>query len=278
MASPTVPRRDIFARSADHARDWWPYVVNAVGFAGLGLTGAADRQGHIVIPFAGWTLDKAPVAWVSAILAAIGFIGTISRGRKLTAVQRDLTRAEGQAATTERTVEALIRTELGLLSDSLKHFSTERVSLFLPVPDGFRLVARWSRAPGLLGTTRTIYPPNEGCLSSAWAAGSAAVTDLPDPLSDIEGWLAAQRQWGLSDETALSMTMRSRTYAAFRIEAAQPGKEALGVIVFESQLVPGGSAAKLRESELRTAIQGGEAHRLRVYLEQMAQLLAPNRR
>jgi hypothetical protein len=274
MADSPAPRNDVFTWLGDRARDWWPYVLNTLAIVGFGIQGAADMNGHIAIPIVGWTWAKTAVIWVSAIFAVLGSLGILRRRQQLTAVRESLARAEGRAGATERALKGLIQTELGILCKTLDHYSSERVTLFVHRDGGFKLVGRLSRNPALNIASRGVYPENEGCVGTAWETGSTFVTDLPDPQADYAGWAAAQTDLGVPAARVPLLTMRSRMYAAFRIEAAGPGQMPLGVIIFESQLLPGSSAARLHEPDLDSAIKGAEGHRLCFYLTEMAEFAA----
>jgi hypothetical protein len=92
---------------------------------------------------------------------------------------------------------------------------------------------------------RPRYRESEGVLGAAWNRGEAEELDLPAPGTGLEptkGWLTRQQKMGVRDEDARSMTMKSRSYAAIRINYE---RRLIGVIVVESESPRGVSLATL---------------------------------
>jgi hypothetical protein len=255
-------------------QEWWPYTCNVLGACGLGLLGAANDKGRIVLPITSWSLSKDLVGWGGALLLAIGMVGLYRRGRQLGDLKRRVAQAEQRSGISERVVRALSRVELNILSDSLGHQSSERVSLFVPAPGGFVLVARWTKDPTLAEGSQTIYAEGQGCLWKAWQDGYAEEVNLPDPRNDLKGWVDEQvARWNVPRDRAEAMTMRSRTYVAIRIEDRSTGRLPAGVVIFESRLTPNeATRARLKPDDIKQAVLREEP-RLRVLLEEMARLV-----
>lgn len=256
-------------------QDWWPLVADGVGVIGLGLaSAAANSSGDVVFPLTGWSFPHVPFAWISAIVAVIGLLGTYRNERQRRILREDFERAGKRAGASERVVDALISLELETLERSLKHHSTERVSLFVHIQDRFFLAGRWSMNPTLRVSSREFYPENEGCLWEAWQNRTAYIDNLPDPRTNLEEWIAHQvNTWHVPEPTVRGIKMRSRTYAAFRIDDPLTGRDESGVVIFESQLTPVEvTQQKLQLSQIETVVEREKA-RLRVLLDEQRKLI-----
>ncbi len=209
--------------------------------------------------------------------AALAIIEAIAVGRN----QRALGAAEDasrRAEVTEAGVLRLVRGELDHLQKRAGHLSNERVSLFRWEGDHFILVGRRSPRPAFdRSPGRESYPASEGCLGRAWDDGTAEEQSLPDPgLDDTprRRWLQTQsRRWAVPETTAAGFTMRSQSYAAFRVESLDR-QRSLGVIVFESTLSAdevsaAGSKRRLSVGDLKPLLNE-EADRLAQVLEACA--------
>jgi hypothetical protein len=243
--------------------------------AASGVTGdraqgtAQDGQRRV------WNIfgHKVTLAWT-----LIGIAGALALMEAAIVAHRQVAlRSAKELANRAQTAEAgllqVMRGELVRLQEEAGYLSNERVSLFRCEGDCFVLVARRSLRPAFdesLG--REAYPLGQGCLGRAWDEATAEEPGLPEPGPDSgpprRGWLKEQdRLWRVPQATATSFTMRSQSYAAFRI---QPGERALGVIVFESTLSSvqasvSGGARLLGVAELKPIVNR--------YSERMAQLL-----
>jgi hypothetical protein len=254
-------------------RDWAPWAATAVGGILMGLAGgAANAQGKLVFPFVGWQVDHAVVAWVAVPLLVPGVVFTFVNERDRVRARKQLVTQTEKAKLNARAVTNLINSQLDIICTSLDHLSSERVTLFVRVGDHFEVAGRWSAHPGLRGKTRSQYP-EEGCLGTAWGHRKSIVVDLPDPKTELQAWLAKQQEMGVSNETALAMTMRSRNYAGFRVDDLKTGRDPSGVVVFESELaLDHGGRQRIRPEELERVVDK-ERPRLRVLLDEKAKLI-----
>jgi len=259
-------------------RDWAPWAATAIGGILMGLSGAAaNSSGEVVFPFVGWQVDHIALAWVAVPLLLPGVAFTFVNERDRVIGRMRLRRESEKAQLNARAVARLINSQLDIICSSLGHLSTERVTLFVRVNSHFEVAGRWSAHPGLRGKTRQQYP-EEGCLGEAWAQGKSVVVDLPDPKSDLEAWLKKQAALGVSSETALAMTMRSRNYAGFRIDDPRTGRDPSGVVVFESELgLAHGGKQQIDPIVLEKAVDD-ERPRLRVLLDEKARLIEAEKR
>lgn len=115
-------------------------------------------------------------------------------------------------------------------------------------------MARYGRSIG-----RETYPIGAGILGKAWDNGEADDPELPDPgvvnRPPTRAWLSRQASHGIPDGVASNFVMRSRAYAAVRLEF---DRRRLGVLVIETDrpaksrggsasTIPAGSIEALRE-------------------------------
>jgi hypothetical protein len=251
--------------------EWWPYAFNALGPVGLGLAGAAaDTSGMVQVPILGWGVRHDALAWVSAALFLVGLSAVVRRGQTLGRVKERLVIVEDRANKAEAALQALAEMELDALCKRLGYYSSERISIFIPVHDGFRLKVRFSLSPTYRTRGRLLYPLAEGCLGYAWTAGSAFSLNLPDPRQSLDLWFEClEREWGVPRATAEHLRMRSRTYAAIRIDSDARPREPLGVVVIESELIPDATSAKLHRQDIEKAIKGDAGERIRALLTQL---------
>lgn len=171
-----------------------------------------------------------------AAIAALG--GTIETTRKIRALQGKLSQAAGLEARAELAESAVIETicdELRILVTALELDSDGRANLFLCRDDHFILVGRYSPMPTFSRSIgRDRYPLEQGVLGEAWREGEAEDPDLPNPgptnMPPHRGWLERQSRKGIDEPTASLFTMRSRSYAAIRLEH---DRHRLGVLVVE---------------------------------------------
>lgn len=113
----------------------------------------------------------------------------------------------------------------------MNYVSTERVSLFAISDDSAYLVGRFSKFKNLMTDGRDSYPLDQGALGLAYKNSSGVMMDLPDPSTDMDGWVAALVSSGIPETTCRSMTMRARNYFAFQICAAEGDAHPIGLLV-----------------------------------------------
>lgn len=259
--------------------EWAPFGATLIGSVLIALTQISDSTGRIRILSDSLTVDQEWVFYPGAVLLVLGTIYQAGRQKRLSGLEQELARANRMAAAASEALETIERTELAILAATLKHVSNERISLFVRAGTGFRLVARYSANPAWVGqrfAEREIYPLGQGCLGKAWTDGESYRTDLPSPVDASEDWLRAQEtEFGVPREVAETISLKCRTYAAFRINAAERGRSPLGVLVFESQLVAAeANGRKLLLDELRPAVATNNLVRLRSMLQEFRTLLA----
>jgi hypothetical protein len=219
--------------------DWlgrWAGVVLAVAVVMLSpVSGVVEGDVGLLGLELPWStlvlIVLGPLALGAAVVAA-------RQTRRLVSLEgrnRDL---EAHVDTADAAVLRLLRGELERLEALARHFSSQRVSLYRREEDQLVLVARRSRRPEFdesLG--RFCIPLDQGCVGKAWSEGSAYEPALPSAGPDsgppTKRWLLRQERLGVPQSVAAVFTMRSQTYAAFRIETRE---ERLGVLVFESTL------------------------------------------
>jgi hypothetical protein len=212
------------------------------------------------------------LAWAGIAALVIAWFALFRQSRWVDGLEKGLASAEEKRTAAEGAVQALSKAELALLSEQLKYASSERISLFVKADSAFLLVARFSRNPAFNTQTGRLYPQNEGCLGSAWQVGFPGEDALPDAKTEPDQWVQQQAsRWRVSHQRASEMTMRSRTYLAFRIDRSR-GRDPLGVVIFESLDVPGSTQAVLSREPIESAIKKAEGQRIRALLEQMAEL------
>jgi hypothetical protein len=154
------------------------------------------------------------------------------------------------------------------MSAKLKFYSTERISLCAEKDGAFVLVGRYSLGPTLNTPGQASYPIDQGYLGKAWQDAWAESGDLPNPQTHPEEWLDAQEAT-VPRPRAEALHMRSRRYAAIRLEHSAPGHAPFGVVVFESQLVSSDPAApSLTKADLSAMAKKDDGQRLRILLEQ----------
>lgn len=110
-------------------------------------------------------------------------------------------------------------------------------------------MSRYDRSSG-----RARYDLEEGVLGHAFNRGEAEQTDLPDAGTAEEprpGWKQRQARTGLTDDHILALTMRSRSYAALRLNA---GDKPLGVLIIESEKPDGASLASVKSATIRSQV------------------------
>lgn len=266
-------------RLARWGTDWWPFGATLIGSMLIALTQISNGSGEIGIVSDRLTFPQEWAFYPGAIVLVIGTVCQARRQNQLSKLERELAGASRSAAVANEAIENIERTELAILTGSFKHYSTERVSLFVRTASGFRLIARYSANPALVGqrlSERGAYPSDQGCLGKAWNDGEVYRTDLPSPVEAPEDWLKAQdTEFGVPRALAETISFKCRTYAAFRINAAEKGRSPLGVLVFESQLVASeANGRKLLLDELRPSVTSHNLVRLRCLLQEYQTLLA----
>jgi hypothetical protein len=257
---------------------WWAPAIAAPLSGALFAAAALTTSSYFDTPIArhvSWTVTLFVLGGAAAL------IGTFESYRRLLHWERAAARADEWSARAAQSELALIDTicdELRGIIDTLSLFSTGRANLFICKQDHFVLVGRYSpMAQFSRSVGRDAYPLGGGILGRAWSDGEAAAPDLPEPgpinLAPHQAWLRAQARLGIDEAVATGFVMRSRCYAAIRLEY---DRRRLGVIVIESTYpaartaasnaggAPGGSLDAVKDLDPRTIIVLSRAlHHLR---------------
>lgn len=215
---------------------WWAPAIAApisgglFGAAALTTSNYFDFLGARHIP---WTGTLFLLGTVAAVF------GTYESYRRLRRWERASAGAAEWSSRAEQSELALVETicdELRGIIDTLSLFSNGRASLFICKQDHFVLAGRYSPMANFSRSAgRETYPIGSGILGQAWNDGAAAAPELPDagPVNrpPHQAWLQAQARYGIDEAVARAFTMRSRCYAAIRLEY---DRVRLGVVVIES--------------------------------------------
>jgi hypothetical protein len=215
-------------------RHWCPHaIVIAIGPSILAVA-ALTTDSHVHIGHR--KVAVAPLLIVfGAVLLLLASFWLVRRQRRLDQLERSGADLRGRAESGERALLRLARAELNELRSRLNHYTNERMSLFRCEGNCFTLVARFSAGPNFdRSPGRDSYPLGDGVLGRAWRDGSAHESAFPpagEAVQPNRTWLQSQERLGIPEPTAAAFNMRSRYYAAFRIE----GRDGpLGVLVIES--------------------------------------------
>lgn len=213
--------------------------VLAATAGALLLACASTFDGHVGI-LGSEPRASALLFGLGAILILISTLLGLAGRLRLRHLEDELPGLREDADLARRFVLRLIRSELEELTEVANHYSNERISLYRHEPDGFTLVGRFSKCPPFRESLgREVIPDDGGVIGAAWESGVASRTDLPaaGPISGAPNkqWLdAQQRYFGIQSALAASLTMRSQSYTAYRIEASGRDGSEEGAIVFES--------------------------------------------
>lgn len=239
----------------------WPGLASA---AAIVLVGASALVGSD--HFRLFTWHRIAWKWVlifiaAVVLGAAAVSATTVEVRQARRIRR-ASRLEARAEAAEIALVDAVWEELEELANHLCLYSDGRVSLFLCYEDHFVLAGRYSANPPFQRTTaRPSYPIDQGIIGAAWARGKAADDAMPDPspitaARPTKGWLDQQlKRHGVPEEVAVRFTMKSRSYAAVRLD--RPHRR-LGVLVLESTRV----ASETTLSQRAGGLHGGSLEAL----------------
>lgn len=217
---------------------WWSPLLGGVVVM---LAGASSLtpDGHYDLLWFN-NVGTAPSLLTGAAAASvIGSIGSARLVRDLRSRADSAAEANERASFAEHAVMTEVRSHLQALMVLLSLYSEGRASIFLCRDDHFVLIGRYSPSPALRRTSgRLTYPMDQGVISAAWRDATAEDPSLPDPgprgaSVPTRGWTSRQvRQHHVPEEIALRFTMRSRSYAAVRLDDHE---RSLGVLVVETE-------------------------------------------
>jgi hypothetical protein len=222
----------LILRAAAVLEDWWAACCTALGAVVLALLSLTDSNHHRVnIPT---HPTPALVLIVGGVLTAAGLAGTQRRIRGHDRLAGEVRRLQAEVTAGATALEVLARIELEALNTHLKHFSNERLSLFVRAGDSFKLLARFSKSPGYTTLTRSQYELDEGCRGRAWEAGEGRDAVVIDDTARTEPWVHAHMETGMTREAVDALRMPARTVVAIRIDDPRAAQLPLGVLVVES--------------------------------------------
>jgi hypothetical protein len=207
-------------------------------FGGLALAAAG-----IMINFkddSAWWLYLGIVFFILGLAATIwSSVAGLEREKKLTALEG----SQQQLETLRTRYKRLFEHQLKLLADKLNLPRDVRVTVYEVVP-GDRVLpsvcvmrARHSRHGLYKSSGRLGFLTYEGCVGVAASSTDYIIDDdYPDPQSDINSYnsyVNKQSKWHLKEQIVKGFTMKSRSYAAFRI-TDNLDMDTVAVVVFES--------------------------------------------
>lgn len=177
---------------------------------------------------------------VFTIIAAMGaaIVGIVLAVR-LKPSYADMVRSARTARSDrERTTQAMQRLVRWLLIEACQQGSFvgvhQRASVYVHAGGEFVMVARWSDNAGLSRPGRGVYPDSCGVIAKAWQSREFYAQGWPEGDDD---WIEVQATYGVTEEVARGLRMRSRSIAAWRID--DDDHHPVGVVVTESELPRG---------------------------------------
>lgn len=169
----------------------------------------------------------------SALLAGIVRILDHRQRPKPSKLQKEIAALQSNLGTHSETYKDIIYRVLFQIFVGLSLKDTDRVTLYKHNGKAFILLGRYSSNPSFQSNGRPIYADSEGCIGIAWRNNESIITELPDPHLEAHDYLKFQLGYYLQRETIQNLNMKSRSYAAFRIQEPE-GLNPLAVVVFES--------------------------------------------
>ena len=235
-----------------------PPILHVVGTTAL--VGQSEA-GRLTAAFGPWEPRASAVLTVAGIaVAGTGLVWSAfdrsrsehdrTENRRLRSTE-DVVRARLDRA--RKSLRRQAEQALVILSYRLRLDAEACVSLYLFHAGQLVEVARWSTNTRLRLPGRGRYPLTSGCIGRAWTDGQHEVNALPDPVTDIQRYLAVQAGYGIDGPTARNMRMKSRSYTAIRIDEPD-GTHPLGVVLIESR-----SPLPLPTEKLNRYLRGGPA-------------------
>ena len=238
--------------------EWLPLVLLVV--VGPGLVSVAQM---VHDPHLTWSVRHPSTSdWLfrsgCLVMLAASLVVAV-RDRRRAAAAATAARWRMRTETAERAIARLAREELRQVVNTLGVYSNGRVSLFRAHHDDhFDLVARFSLNPTFdHGPGRGRYPMHEGALGKVWAEHKWFGPSLPSAGAvggpPSQRWIEQQRRvFGVSQDVAANLTMRTRTYGGVRVDL---GGRCLGVLLFEDlRPLPGSENSHLGTSPTQDAV------------------------
>jgi hypothetical protein len=226
----------------------------------LAVTGLSAESVLVGIPNhrLAWLHSVPGIVFLLCMAGAIaGSVDNISQTPRITALKREVSRLRQNEVRykdalrqRQQDFKYILEGQLAVLATALNLGDTERISVFRYDEKcrRFHMLGRYSKSPQYREAGRDSYPAEEGCIGEAWRSGEGFVDHLPDPGTHFNDYchsLAAD--WRMSQLTVQSLTMKSRSYAAYAIDNAM-GDQRIAVIVFESTRVDSLDKDMLREA------------------------------
>ena len=182
--------------------------------------------------------------------------------------QEENTSLKGELVSRKQGFSKILRDELRVLSRILRFNNFERISLYKHDSNKrqFLMIARYSANPKFKKTGRGKYPDDQGCIGKAWVSEFSFVDDLPDPEANLSRYYQVlETTWNIDRETADSIVMKSRTYAACSIKDIYD--ERIAVIVFESL-----NLRQFKAKTIQDIMAGGEEQRITLLLQNLGDI------
>ncbi|MBL4617751.1 MAG: LapA family protein [Robiginitomaculum sp.] len=172
---------------------------------------------------------------ISATLAALLAWVMKRRQKSLNDLQKEIESTRDQIGEIGNNIKFLFDGLLLNLSKKLnfKQGDQARISIYVHEnSDGhFIPCGRYSPNPELRKPGRTLYPDNQGCIAKGWQNGWHFDKDFPETSSRHKSY--CQSQYDIPKNTHDGMKMRSRVYAALRLDDLSGNP--LAVMVIESK-------------------------------------------
>ena len=254
-------------RAAAWVQDHWPRLLNNLGIVGMAACGLWVSITGTQTSWYQWGLF-----WVCAVIAIVAEIINWKSLPRLATLQSDnqtlrdtVNALETSLGETQRDYFDLFQDELSILANDVFQFTdNERISVYKHDGKAFVMLGRYSKDPEYIKRGRSVYPDNEGCIATAWRDGEAFVNGLPDPSSDLNGYVDALKdQWDVNKTTARNFKMKSRSYGAYAVEDLS-GIRRIAVVVIESCCVD-----VLDDDRLKELLSSYEGRRIAHFLGRM---------
>ena len=160
----------------------------------------------------------------------------------------------------------IFNNELFVLFRVLDFGENERVNLLIhDGEDKMYLIGRYAMKTRFQKKGRSYYKDNEGVIGFAWRDGKCFVDDLPE--DDFDYAKRCVRAYGMVQDDAFALRMKSRTIGAFAIRDSLEQQQ-VAVLVFES-IEPNA----FLEEDLSRLVENGEERRISLLIDQLRDVL-----
>jgi len=249
-------------KTMDFIKDYWPSICFSIGtiLLSLGLYFSPE-----IIPKDAMLFDKlvflssstsGKIAIFGACLALFGNISVFRRSLLVKTINADLKESQEKVTEYEMSIEKykqsyenldndFFQSLYGILWSYLAYLSrteltgvigtAERITVYTHSDEQyFTQIGRYSIHPKYKNGGREKYPDDQGAIGEAWLNGETLIKDLPDPISDIEGYVHKLSEgWGISEVVSRNIKMKSRCFVGFEIMDSK-NIERVGILLVES--------------------------------------------